>query len=172
MQNALVTQKKSVPSEEPNVKPLSFFDWIHLLLFMVIVAIMFASVIFRYALNNALLWSDEMIRFLFVWFTLLGSVLVFRDKAAIRVDFCLEMMPTPWKCRVAVLEALLIAGFYLFLMIGGVIWVLKTDGTSMSSMPLPLNWCFFAALPTTSFLALVDVVRPLLRHTDRQEVNK
>ena len=161
-------EPQNTPIEEP--KPQSLFDWILLALFVVIVSIMFVSIVFRYVFNNALLWSDETVRFLFVWFTLLGSALVFRDKAAIRVDFFLEMMPLQWKRRAAIAEAVLIAGFYLFLTVGGMIWVLKTQGTSMSSLPLPLNWCFFAALPTTSLLALCYAVRPLFRSDERHSL--
>ena len=52
-----------------------------------IVAIMFAQVMFRYTFNNSLSWSEEIAKFIFIWITFLGAALCFRDRKHLGVDF-------------------------------------------------------------------------------------
>ena len=135
-------------------EPRGVFDWGLIILFAVIVAIMAVSIFYRYVLNSSLSWSDEAIRFAFVWFTLLGAAVVFRDNAHIRIDFFLAKMPAPMRSFVGKGERIMIVGLYIFFMVAGMVWVFSTQGTQMSSMRLPLNWFFYFALPATSAAAL------------------
>ena len=151
------------PSTEEAGMSQSVFDRALMLLFMAIVIIMFTSIVFRYVFNNSLSWADETIRFLFVWFTLLGAAVVYRDNMAIRVDFLIELMPPSCRRLLHLLELFLVTCFYIFLTVAGMIWVAKTEGTMMSSLRLPLNWCFYAALPTTSLIALYFIFLSIFR---------
>ena len=71
-------------------------------LFSLILVIILVAVFFRYVVNHSLFWSDEVVRYLFVWFTLLGAALVLRDRRHIRVEYFVEQMPpvcaVSWSC--------------------------------------------------------------------------
>ena len=51
------------------------------------------QVFFRYVLNESLFWAEEAVRFSMVWSVLLGSALVARDRAHIRIDVIENMLP-------------------------------------------------------------------------------
>jgi TRAP-type C4-dicarboxylate transport system permease small subunit len=144
---------------EISVKPvgsLKISDWCLIILFAVILLIMIVSIFYRYVLNNSLSWSDEAVRFAFVWFTFLGSAIVFRDHAHIRVDYFLEKMPSALRFKVETASYFMTVLFYIFLFVTGMFWVFQTQGTQMSSMRFPLNWFFYSALPVTSIIPLYD----------------
>ena len=71
-------------------RKLTLADRLLVGLFAVILAIILVAVFFRYVINHSLFWSDEVVRYLFVWFTLLGAALVLRDRRHIRVEYFVE----------------------------------------------------------------------------------
>lgn len=150
-------------SNEKLDEPRGVADWLMVSLFGFIVTVMLLSIFFRYVLNSSLSWTDEVIRFAFVWFALLGAAIVFRDNAAIRVDIVPELLPTKIRTILDTTGRCLIVVFYGFLLVAGILWTLKTQGTRMSSLDLPLNWCFYFSLPATSAVALYFGVRSFMK---------
>lgn len=115
-----------------------------------ILLIALSAVFCRYALNDSLFWSDEVIRYLFVWFVFLGAVLALRDREHIRVEYFVELLPLPVR---RIIEPAMLLGvllFYLAMLVLGFMWVWETRGTSTSALKWPLNWFFYAALPVSA----------------------
>ena len=147
---------------ESSRERLSAADWVLVGLFCIILAIILVAVFFRYVVNQSLFWSDEVVRYLFVWFTLLGAALVLRDRRHIRVEFFVEQMPRGLRRAVEVAGLLLILAFNAFLVVAGFLWVHQTAGTYTPALTLPLNWIFYAALPFTAALSCWFAVRRLV----------
>jgi TRAP-type C4-dicarboxylate transport system permease small subunit len=141
---------------------LSVADRVLVGLFCVILAIILVAVFFRYVVNHSLFWSDEVVRYLFVWFTLLGAALVLRDRRHIRVEFFVEHMPQRLRRAVELAGLLLILAFNVFLVAAGFLWVRQTAGTYTPALRLPLNWIFYAALPITAGLSCYFAARRVL----------
>lgn len=148
---------------QPNQRPerLSLPDILLAVLFLAILVIVLLAVFFRYVLNDSLYWSDDTVRYLFVWFSLLGSVIVLRDRRQIRVEYFVEHLPSRWRRASEVTMFVLVTLLYLFFVVAGFAWVWETSGTYMSSLKLPLNWVFYAALPVTGLLGLFYCFRRL-----------
>jgi TRAP-type C4-dicarboxylate transport system permease small subunit len=53
----------------------------------------FANVFSRAVLHNSLPWAEELSRFLFVWITFIGSVLVNRNFGHMRLDILQQSLP-------------------------------------------------------------------------------
>ena len=147
---------------ESSRERLSAADWVLVGLFCIILAIILVAVFFRYVVNQSLFWSDEVVRYLFVWFTLLGAAVVLRDRRHIRVEFFVEHMPRGLRRAVEVAGLLLILAFNVFLVVAGFLWVHQTAGTYTPALTLPLNWVFYAALPFTAALSCWFAVRRLV----------
>lgn len=56
-------------------------------IFLIMLAIMFIQVIFRYALHQPLAWSEELARFLFVVCTFLGAAIATKERGHIEINF-------------------------------------------------------------------------------------
>lgn len=141
---------------------LSPADWLLVGLFSLILAIILIAVFFRYVVNHSLFWSDEVVRYLFVWFTLWGAALVLRDRRHIRVEYFVEQLPMRVRRVVEAAGLLLVLVFHGFLVGAGFLWVYQTAGATTPALGLPLNWVFYAALPVTAALSCWFAVRRFL----------
>jgi len=142
---------------------LSKADWLLVGLFSLILAIILLAVFFRYVINHSLFWSDEVVRYLFVWFILLGAALTLRDRRHLRVEYFIEHFPPGLRRVVECISLLLIAVFSVFLCVAGALWVKETQGTYTSALGLPLNIVFYAALPITSVMSLCFALKRFKR---------
>jgi len=148
-------------------KRLSLFDKLLVLHFIVILAIMILAVIFRYVINQSLSWSDEAVRYLFVWLTLLGSSLVLRDKAHIQVEFFIELMPSRVRSILDFFSDSLVLAFNVVLLVLGVQWFLATVGIQTATLRLPINIVLYGALPVSALLNIAFLLFP-----EKNEENK
>ena len=127
-----------------------------------LVGLVLVAVFFRYGLNRSLSWSDEVVRYLFVWCTLLGAAVTLREREHIRVEYFVELLPLSVRRTV---DAAVLWGVCLFqvaLVVLGVMWVWSTRGSYTSALQWPLNLFFYAALPCTAALGAWYALRRLL----------
>ena len=61
--------------------------------FTAMFACVFGQVIFRYALNDPLAWSDELARYLFIWASFLGWIIAARRRSHLSVDMMVVKLP-------------------------------------------------------------------------------
>ncbi|WP_211109749.1 TRAP transporter small permease [Azospirillum oleiclasticum] len=54
-------------------------EWMLIAMLSLMVLLVFGNVVLRYGFNSGITFSEEVSRFLFVWVTFLGSVLLLRD---------------------------------------------------------------------------------------------
>ncbi len=148
-------------SNDKEQSRLSKADWLLVGLFSLILTIILLAVFFRYVVNHSLFWSDEVVRYLFVWFILLGAALTLRDRRHIRVEYFVEHFPPGLRRAAECASLLLIAAFSVFLTVAGVMWVKETQGTYTSALGLPLNIVFYAALPAASLMSVWFAVKRL-----------
>lgn len=59
----------------------------------VIAAILIAGVVYRYGLNNALSWAEELSKYLMVWLAFLGAPIALRRLGHINIDLFVRMLP-------------------------------------------------------------------------------
>ena len=128
-----------------------------------LVVIVLIAVFCRYVLNQSLSWSDEVVRYLFVWFTLFGGAVALREREHIRVEYFVEKLPGAFRRAAEILMLLGVCGFQAAMVVLGLMWVWSTRGSYTSSLQWPLNLFFYAALPCTAALGVWYTLRRLLR---------
>jgi tripartite ATP-independent transporter DctM subunit len=90
-------------------------------LILVEIILLAAGVFARYVLHDAITWSDELARVLFLWLTMFGAVSAYRRNEHMYVNVLLALM-TPARARICdVLATMLIAAFSLGVLIA-VLW--------------------------------------------------
>ena len=149
-------------SKKPNPKKRLFLtDGILGGILGLIVSIMITQVFFRYILNNSLIWSEEFVRFLFIWMTFLGAAINIRDKWHIGVDYLLSILPVHWATWISRMNLYISLLFLCFLTIGGFYWMVLAAGTNSSVLGLPINWILYGALPFSSLLGCFYTIQRL-----------
>lgn len=136
-----------------------WFDRLLVAQFVLILSIMTVSIFFRYVLNHSLTWTDEAVRYLFVWFTLLGSSLVLRDRAHIRVEFLIENLSPRLRNVFDYVSDVLVLLFNLVLIVLGVQWAVAVSGTYTSALHLPISIALYAAVPVSASINVVFLLQ-------------
>lgn len=144
-------------------RAMGVLDWVVVVMFAAILVVVLTAVFFRYVIGHSLPWSDEVVRYLFVQFTLLAVALAVRDRQHIRVEFFVELLPAKIRRVVEAVSLLLVLAFNLVLVVYGMLWVFESAGFKTPALGLPLNWVLFAPLPVSALLALIYGVRRFVR---------
>ncbi len=120
------------------------------------------QVFFRYVLNESLFWAEEAVRFSMVWSVLLGSALVARDRAHIRIDVIENMLPPTARRRLDLVLDLLMILFMIILMVTGLQFAGRSMMQSSPSLDLPM-WAVYGAIPLGAVLQALFVLSMLRR---------
>lgn len=120
------------------------------------------QVFFRYVLNESLFWAEEAVRFSMVWSVLLGSALVARDRAHIRIDVVENLLPPVARRRLDLALDVLMIVFMVILMITGIQFAGRSMMQTSASLDLPM-WAVYGAIPIGAFLQALFVLSMLRR---------
>jgi len=73
---------------------LTFFeDWTLFITVMVVLIALFVNVILRYTINYSLAWSEELVREVIIYTTLIGCSSAIKHRSMIKVDVLLQLVP-------------------------------------------------------------------------------
>lgn len=132
--------------------------------FVVMLLSSLAQVLFRYALEIPVPWTEELARFLFVIAMLLGMAIAVREKEHIVVDFLFRKLPPAVQAAVAIAFDALILGFLVALLRGAIGLI----GLNWSSRLIALNWISVGWLYAVEAFAVVLIILYVLADLVRQ----
>ena len=98
------------------MKPNIFFravNWLLIALMGVMIVLVFGNVVLRFVFNSGITFSEEVSRFVFMWLTLIGALLVMKDNAHLGMSSVVDRLGEKGKrvCRfLADLIAMLCCG--------------------------------------------------------------
>lgn len=129
-----------------------------------IAAIITASVFWRYVLNDALSWAEELAKYSMVWLTFAGAPLALAKGAHIAIELLPSSLPERARHGVLLLAATIVVALLAVLLYYGVLFtwngrrqvMIMLGGWSMA-------W-LFAAVPFGVAVMLVVATSQLLRH--------
>jgi C4-dicarboxylate transporter DctQ subunit len=131
-------------------KLLAGLDWINdkvtLIILVLLNLVVGLQVFCRYALNHSLYWSEELARYLFIWFVFLSAAMVLRQDRHIQVSVFVDMLPTSMKRVIIVLGDLLMLGFVLVVFVESIrlasmVWTVLT-----AAMEIPWTFVYLGIL--------------------------
>ncbi|MDR2588540.1 MAG: TRAP transporter small permease [Spirochaetales bacterium] len=125
---------------------------------VVMLAVMFilttVQVILRYGFNTALSWSEELVRFLFVWATFLGAAIGVREHIHIGVDAVVNLLPASLRRYADTLVYLVIFTFGIVLVCAGIPVVTLTHGQLSPALEMPMSYVYIA-IPIAGVFAML-----------------
>jgi TRAP-type C4-dicarboxylate transport system permease small subunit len=96
-----------------------------------------AQVVFRYAFNSPLTWSEELARYLFIWCAFLGWIVASRRHSHLAMTFVVERLPRGSQLTLAVLVQLATLLFAWLLGSRGLILV--RNNWDVENVAVPFN---------------------------------
>ena len=120
----------------------------------------FMNVVTRYVLNYSTAWTEELVTYVFVWATLVGSALAYKQGANLMVAFLYNRTHGAARKFLYLLSAFAGVLFFGFLGYHGFIQVRDefSYNTLMESMPIAMAY-FSAAIPVCSLLIIWRIVQ-------------
>ena len=136
--------------------------WTVIVLMVAMTFAVFLQVVFRYALDAPLGWSEEFARFVFVWLTFMGAASLTRLGQHIRVDAFHLMMPSTARVVVTILGDLGALLCVFFFLIGG-IGITRSEWIQLApAMQIEMGWIYLA-IPVAAALMTVWIVADMVR---------
>jgi TRAP-type C4-dicarboxylate transport system permease small subunit len=130
------------------------------LLMAAMTAVVFAGVVYRYALHAPLGWTEEVGKFLLIWASLLGTYIAVRRAENIRVDAIYDRMGPRARraCRIA--THLLMAAFLIALLVEGFRYARAFLAQTSPMLEISVGWVY-SALPISAALMLAATLANL-----------
>ncbi len=135
------------------------------------VAVTFAQVIFRGALDRPLAWSEEVARYLFVWIVFIGGAWAVPDDAHFRMDLLLSLTRGLSRRVVVLFSCLCMIAFAIVMLVYGI--RLVSSVASQISPALRISMAIpYSALPLSGLLIIVHALELGLRPAKTDAVGK
>lgn len=108
----------------------------------VIFAVMVAAVVFRYLLNDSLIWSEELARYGFIALVYIGISTGFRRNSHVRIDL-VEFLPRGLARIAEMLVWVVSVAFLAFLLVQAVSITQVLRASRSASLEMPMAWLYW-----------------------------
>lgn len=145
-----------------------FYKYLDTLVYTILVTVLIVMLIvgcmqvfWRYALGSSLSWSEELLRYLYVWATMIGICMGIRLKSLAVVSSFTDFVAKKSKLMSNVLVAVnffIQIGLFAILAVYGWQLAMKTMGQVSPSMQFLSMGIVYLALPIGSILALIYTI--------------
>lgn len=127
------------------------------------VTIVLAQVFYRYVLNDAFGWSEEVAKVMMVWVTFLVSPWAYRYGAFVSVDMFVEPFGDRFRLWLGLIIHLLVLwALYVFFLESIDFWQ-RGRATFAATLPIKLSW-FYAIVPFSFGTMLLVSFETVIRH--------
>lgn len=121
------------------------------------------QVVMRYVFNDSLIWSEEAVRYLFVWVALIGAAAAVAEGTHYGLEAAHRYVPPRVKAVLGFVAMLFVLGFVLALFTTGIREALLAARQTSLTMPMRMHWAY-AAIPVGAALMLWHIAAAWVRH--------
>ena len=129
-----------------------------ILMMAVMTVVMFSQIVMRVVVGNALVWAEELLRFMFIWLTFLGLPVAIYHNDLTRFDLLQEKLSGTARKVLESLIYILIAVVLFFTAQGSFTLVSRQMAQTATSLPLKMGVIYavipFGAIVRILFLAV------------------
>ena len=139
----------------------TIIDWLSVILLSGIFILGLAQVIWRWILNNPIVWSEELIQLTYVWICYLGWTIAERKDSHIRITAILNMLPKGAQKWVQILCHILCIVFSVLMVYYGI--KLVGIGMKRTAVSLALNYGIVYTMgPIANFVIIFYEIAALI----------
>ena len=137
-------------------------ETILLILLVLMTCIMGIQIVSRYVFQNSLTWSEELVRYMFVWSAFLGVPFCIKHGLSIKVDQFRNLFPVPLQRILMYIDKIIIFLLFLVLFIYSfkVVRATYLSGQTSPAMQLPM-WTVQISVTVSSLLSMIRSIQNL-----------
>jgi TRAP-type C4-dicarboxylate transport system permease small subunit len=130
--------------------------------FLVMVVSVSIGVLFRYAFNHPLIWTEEIANFAFLWAVFMGSAAAAKRHQHIVVDTLMVLTPRLFQRAVGILTGSMIAAMLATITVVGLQYAYSQRNTTTEAIEMRVFWWALAA-PAFSTMAFWHTLQDLVK---------
>jgi len=131
-------------------------------LYFTILVVTFLQVLFRYVLNAPLIWSEELLRYVFIWATFIAAGVELGNGTHVRIDAVVSMFGTRLRKFLNMFAYILVAVFLIFVLVIGIDLVKEIFMTKSSALKIPFG-LVYGALPVGSLIGIIFIIKAVFK---------
>ncbi|MDR1932000.1 MAG: TRAP transporter small permease [Spirochaetales bacterium] len=131
-----------------------FFFWLASLTLGGMTVLIFIQVIFRYAFNSPLAWTEELARFLFIWMTFVAGVVAARRGQHIGVELIVNMLPSVGKKAIGIFAYLVSTVFFGIVSYYCISLWDKLSAQLSPALSIPMSFVYLGIILGSVFMGL------------------
>jgi TRAP-type C4-dicarboxylate transport system permease small subunit len=141
-------------------KILTFFEeWSLFVSVMIALVALFINVVLRYGFNYSLAWSEELVREVIIYTTLIGCSAAVKNRSMIKIDAMVQLVPVLKRPLTFFSNAVTLVFSYLVLHLGWQLAVLQVQ-TQQKTIILQIPYVYiFAILPLMGAMMLLRTLQ-------------
>lgn len=138
-------------------------ETILIILLVIMTAVMGIQIVSRYVFQNSLTWSEELVRYMFVWSAFLGIPFCIKHGLSIKVDQFRNLFPIPLQKALLYIDKIIIFALFLVMFIYSCLVVKATylSGQTSPAMQIPM-WIVQVSVCVSSLLSMVRSIQNFL----------
>ena len=121
--------------------------------------ILFAGVVSRYVFDNPIIWTDELGGFLFLWLSMLGTVVALRRDGHMRLTTLVNWVRPSYGRWCSSVGALVVVAFVLLILLPALSYVDEEQYTELTTLGISDGYRVVSILFGMSLAAIVAVLR-------------
>ena len=135
-------------------------ETILLILLVLMTAIMGVQIVSRYVFQNSLTWSEELVRYMFVWSAFLGIPFCIKHGLSIKVDQFRNLFPIPLQKALMYIDKIIIFVLFLVMFIYSCLVVKASylSGQTSPAMQIPM-WIVQLSVCVSSLLSMMRSIQ-------------
>ena len=135
-------------------------ETILLILLVLMTCIMGIQIVSRYVFQNSLTWSEELVRYMFVWSAFLGIPFCIKHGLSIKVDQFRNLFPIPLQKALMYIDKIIIFVLFLVMFIYSCLVVKASylSGQTSPAMQIPM-WIVQLSVCVSSLLSMIRSIQ-------------
>jgi len=135
-------------------------ETILLILLVLMTCIMGVQIVSRYVFQNSLTWSEELVRYMFVWSAFLGVPFCIKHGLSIKVDQFRNLFPIPLQKALMYIDKIIIFVLFLVMFIYSCLVVKASylSGQTSPAMQIPM-WIVQLSVCVSSLLSMMRSIQ-------------
>ncbi|SFQ66058.1 TRAP-type C4-dicarboxylate transport system, small permease component [Psychrobacillus psychrotolerans] len=138
------------------------------------VILIFLQVFSRYVMGDAIGWTEEASRYLFIWLIFLSIGISFIEKKHISIDIVLDRLPLGFQKAIQQFVYLLLLVLSVFLLVQGLDLIenMRSFNQKSATLQIPM-WIVYSALPVGFLFSIIRIIQAsILLYTGKASNNK
>jgi TRAP-type C4-dicarboxylate transport system permease small subunit len=131
--------------------------WVTTGMLVLTVVLVFGDVLLRYLFASSLGWSEELLRYLLVWMTFLGSYLAVKGNEHLGIQLFFRWLPARGQAPLAVAADLLVLAFFAAFVFLSVQYAAKFFSDPSPTLEIPMG-LVYAIMPLAGVLILCQTI--------------